>query len=241
MKYFLCSIVFLGAFTSKGQCVEENIGGSFGGAHGAWAQGFTPSCSGVIDSVGFYGINSGVVPADTLYIYEGNGISGTLLHQQAFDSIFVANYGEWVSIELNTAIVANSGSQYTFAFDPGTVVVPLNAPYSGGDAFINGTNTGMATDFKVTIQPVVGLQDVNSGFSVQPYPNPTAGKLTIALGNTFQNVNIKQVNLLGQVVKEETYKSTDRIETFVEGAPGVYQFEIYIDNERKVTLSVLKE
>lgn len=87
----------------------------------------------------------------------------------------------------------------------------------------------------------VGIVENALGENLTLYPNPTTGELTIELGDTYEGVTVKQINLLGQVVKEQEFKSTDRIETFVEGDPGVYQFEIYVDDERKVTLSVLKE
>lgn len=73
------------------------------------------------------------------------------------------------------------------------------------------------------------------------YPNPTSGKITIDLGDHFLNIKIKQFNTLGQLIKEEEIESTQEFETIIDGAPGTYQFEIFIEGECKIRALLVKQ
>ena len=124
----------------------------------------------------------------------------------------------------------------SFNLNPGdTAIVVLYGGSLGGPA------QGFGYFDLIDLQLTTGLSLIQSEISLNIYPNPTSGGLTIDLGDQYNNIILRQFNMLGQLIKEEQLQSGQMIETTIDGAPGAYQLEILIGDERKARVSVLKE
>ncbi len=73
------------------------------------------------------------------------------------------------------------------------------------------------------------------------YPNPSKGKITIDLNESFSIINLKVYNLLGQKIQENIFENTNKINFEIIGNPGIYFIEIQNENGLKSTLKIIKE
>ena len=70
--------------------------------------------------------------------------------------------------------------------------------------------------------------------------NPNNGKLSISLGNINDVINVKVLNVSGQLISSGIFNSTDKFDLEINAAPGYYFIEITISDETK-SIKVLKQ
>ncbi len=96
-------------------------------------------------------------------------------------------------------------------------------------------------DFWV-VQLVPSLTTSNfTATNIQAVPNPTRHKIQISLPQVYENIDITIVNILGQIVQEESYQQTSKINCSIAGAAGIYLVNIANENGEKVSLNIVKE
>ena len=106
----------------------------------------------------------------------------------------------------------------------------------------DGTNWGQwSTIWKFTTKIDDVSLDELGALSFELYPNPTAGDLKIDLGAVYSGTNVKVFNSLGQVVINKSFGTTDEIEIFIEGTPGMYILEISTEDGKTGRFNVIKE
>lgn len=57
---------------------------------------------------------------------------------------------------------------------------------------------------------------------VKAYPNPSTGSISLNLGETYTDVEVKVSNLLGKQVYKNTYSTAKEIQLVLNAAPGIY-------------------
>ena len=85
----------------------------------------------------------------------------------------------------------------------------------------------------------VNDHDVTS-LSVDVFPNPNNGTLTISFGQNQTNVQISIVDVFGQEVKHLSVTDSDKAELSYEGAAGVYFTTVTAENGNRSTLRLVK-
>ena len=58
------------------------------------------------------------------------------------------------------------------------------------------------------------------------YPNPTYGEVEIEIGETIQQMDVRVMNLTGQVIMQKVFKNTGNFEINIDGATGIYFIEM---------------
>ncbi len=69
---------------------------------------------------------------------------------------------------------------------------------------------------------------------INVYPNPTSGNFTINLGQTYNQIDVKIKNVLGQTISNSSHTSLEQIVLSVLDKNGLYFVEIRIDNNVEV-------
>jgi len=233
----IITLFFIISISSFSQCTVSHSGGTMGVVFGLWGQGFTATCNGFIDYVGFISANSGVVQGDTLYIYNGNGTSGIPIHQQYFNSINVANNGDLLLIHLNGSVPVVNGNQYTMEFNPGPIILRGSNNYSGGEAFLNGSSAGLDVDFVVGVTSSVGVKGRSLGY-MNIYPSPTSGPITISLKVELTG-SLAIRDVLGKLVLQEKFMNLKDINIRLNGPAGIYFIQLEVDGQ-VITKKVFK-
>ena len=72
------------------------------------------------------------------------------------------------------------------------------------------------------------------------YPNPSSGQITLDFGVVVDKVDIRVLNLFGQVVSEGAYNQVSQLPLAIAGAVGLYWVEVTIDGSKEV-FSVIKK
>lgn len=104
----------------------------------------------------------------------------------------------------------------------------------------------VVTEYGATGVEETALNIDNSSFNINVYPNPTAGKLTVALNkaNEGPNVEVEMVNLVGQLVyhKDLEFKDGKELIDLQEGvANGVYIVRVKNADNKVITKKVVLE
>ncbi|MFD2565234.1 T9SS type A sorting domain-containing protein [Aquimarina rubra] len=128
-KIILVIAIFFIAHTSNGQCSTENIdetlvGVTNGAVDGSSGQSFTPTCNGILNTIGVPALNNSANATVTIRSGEGYGgsVLGTLLNQTTFPSTDFANdYSVFDFSSLNIVLIA--GQQYTFDISSTALIV----------------------------------------------------------------------------------------------------------------------
>ncbi|MFN8274903.1 MAG: T9SS type A sorting domain-containing protein [Flavobacteriaceae bacterium] len=76
---------------------------------------------------------------------------------------------------------------------------------------------------------------------ISVFPNPTAKDISIDLQQTFQNIHLKLINPLGQLIFEKKYTDTSKIELTLDGSKGVYFLHLTNPNDEKLIFKIAKE
>jgi len=135
-------------------------------------QSFKPTISGDLTAFSVKKYGPTTAPGN-LYIYEGTGTGGTLLHTQA-DTISGAS-SSWVRLDMNSAVTVTAGQTYTFRFVTAVNCTILGNPNFGGDLYVDGyywsnvsgSPAGWDMVFRVYIDPLpTGTFIVQSGGDV---------------------------------------------------------------------------
>jgi len=104
------------------------------------------------------------------------------------------------------------------------------------------------SDYNISKESILQLEvsnlSNNSNYSLSNtwcYPNPSSGRFTIDLNQSFSKINIKVNNMLGQNVFESHFENINRINLEINGKPGLYFIEILNETNQKTTIKLLKE
>lgn len=204
------------------------------------------------------------------WITSGKGVFSCNLDGTAMDTIIFGMDCEYLGLDVNQGQIMYSnnsevrrinynstGDTLVFSFQPGGMllnendglwyisdmtnnrIVTCNSNGTNFNEFLNGSLDSPHGPVFIS-QSSASLAE-ESILNSTLYPNPTNGKITIDLGGLYNNVRVVQYNLLGQIVKEESFDSIELIDTTVEGKPGAYQVAIFVENQLKAQVSVMKE
>jgi len=108
----------------------------------------------------------------------------------------------------------------------------------------NWTNIDAQTSFSTNCgnlcSVVTGIKE-GSFSSISFHPNPTAGNVTIDLGETLYNIKATLTNSLGQAILSENFTSTNFINLDIDAPNGIYFLKLDSANGETKTIKVLKE
>jgi len=87
----------------------------------------------------------------------------------------------------------------------------------------------------------VGIVENTFGSHFIVYPNPTAGSITIDLGQQHSSLNIIVKNITGQVISSTNFKSTHKVTLEIQGAAGFYFLHILTAEGSIAAIKVMKK
>ncbi len=87
----------------------------------------------------------------------------------------------------------------------------------------------------------IGIIENDFGDDLVIYPNPTNGTLTIDLGKVYSSISAKILGVSGQLMGSKEFVSSNKLHFEIEGAPGYYFVEIVVTDNKKATITILKE
>ncbi|MBL4592697.1 MAG: T9SS type A sorting domain-containing protein [Flavobacteriales bacterium] len=135
---------------------------------------------------------------------------------------------QWLDCNNNDAIIASETAQ--------NYAVTVSGSYA-----VEVTENGCVDTSVCNNVVFVGINENSFGSSFTVFPNPTSGNVKIALGKIYKNINLKVMNVSGQIIDEKTYSSTKQIECKLKGKNGVYFIEITSENKEKTTIKLIKQ
>lgn len=106
-----------------------------------------------------------------------------------------------------------------------------------------GNNSKGSEDYWVfkTTPGILGVSKNNFGPSLSVYPNPTTGKFTINLGESYSEINLTITNILGQIVSSSNYKNKEILEVEIDGVSGIYFASVKTIEGKEATLKIIKK
>ena len=87
----------------------------------------------------------------------------------------------------------------------------------------------------------IGLIENTFGQEIIVFPNPTAGDLTIDLGEIHSTILTKTLSLNGQLINENSFNNTQMLDLNIDLAPGYYYIEIRDNEDKKAIIKILKK
>ena len=135
----------------------------------------------------------------------------------------------------NTLACSVNGSSYQWYFNSDTIVGATNQVYvatqSGFYSVTVIDANGCSATSGLLDVTVVGIQEIPLGIDVSVYPNPNTGEFSVEIKvGQVQDIELKIVNLVGQVIFEDVLKhysgTYNRVIDLKGTAKGVYELQI---------------
>lgn len=95
----------------------------------------------------------------------------------------------------------------------------------------------VVTDF--SINQTLGTNQNNFLIS-KVYPNPTSSNAKISFYKEYAKVDVKIINVLGQVISNTSKFNSSSIDIEINGASGLYFIEVTFNGSQKTTLKIIK-
>ena len=162
-------------------------------------------------------INLTITTVDTVVTQSG----GTLI------SMATSATYQWLDCnEGNSAISGAASSIYI--------------PVATGNYAVEVTQNNCVDTSSCYTAIITGILE-NSFDQLNVFPNPTAGNLTIDLGSTNENVVVKVINVMGQIVVSKNFDATKMMNIEITEGPGLFYVNISSAEGKNAVLKVLKE
>ena len=142
---------------------------------------------------------------------------------------------------------ATGGTEnYTYSWSPATNLNdataqnPLFTPTEAGDftytVTVSDGNETASTSLTFTVIDNTGVEEIEGG-KVSVYPNPASSTLNINVANGFTSLNVKFVNIHGQIVKEVSNALEINVSDI---ESGIYFIKIDCDGQQYLQKIVIK-
>lgn len=167
--------------------------------------------SAVLDLTIIAGLNAGVIVNGSILAASQPGL----------------NY-QWVDCDNNYTPIAGATNQF---FSP-----TVNGNYAVVVSGSGCSDTSVCNIILVTNSIV----ENDFGNSLQLYPNPTDGNVTVSLGANEQGVRVVLRDLTGRELSSSSFNEVESFDIEIEGSAGIYFVEITTENGKKAQLKVQK-
>lgn len=216
-------------------------GGQSGGSSITLDAGFNVYSTGYFMSTADFDGNSGIFNLTAL------GNEDVYIHKMSCGNPPAINAVSSATVlcEGNTAMLTASGA-LTYTWNTGSTnplavspTITTNYTVTGSDA--SGCRSSVTITQAVSACTGMGPAS-HSGISVQAYPNPNAGRITLAIqANNEGLYTIKLMNALGQILSTE-YSRPSLTSLWMEHLPqGIYFLSVSQDNTRSEIIKIIKE
>ena len=136
---------------------------------------------------------------------------------------------QWLDCNSGFATISGANSQ---SFTPG----------ADGSYAVEVTQNGCTDTSNCYSVTIVGLADQNWDLKPSIVPNPTTGKVTLQLGQPYEEITVTVFNALGAVVSEHHFfHRTQEVAFHLEGVPGIYFLRITTPAGHAAVVKVVKE
>ncbi len=85
----------------------------------------------------------------------------------------------------------------------------------------------------IVIVPTTKLEDKSSQ-PWQLYPNPTKNSFSIALDQSYSNINVRILDIQGRLVKEQEFQDQQLLNLGIEGTSGLYFIQVFTPQKEAV-------
>lgn len=175
-------------------------------------------------------------------LYENDQISAWIDYNNNND---FTDAGEQIVLETVTS--SGYAGSYTFTVPTtatvGTLKLRVRVDYveSGSISPCGSTQYGEVEDYRVKIvNSNAGIENIALN-NVIMYPNPTANKVTLDLGATYQTIDVAVTDISGKVVQVATENNNSALQLNVADlTPGVYQVTVNTE-AGKIVKRLIKE
>jgi hypothetical protein len=84
------------------------------------------------------------------------------------------------------------------------------------------------------------VNHLNKDVNLTAYPNPSTKNITLDFGKTYQEVNVKVINSIGQIILNRNLQNSSRTILKLKGAAGVYFVNLQTEEGTEI-LKIIKE
>lgn len=161
-------------------------------------------------------------------------------------NVEVLNVPDPPSITVNGDTLTTNGFSYYLWHLSGIVVqADSSNTYTvsqNGKYWVTGIDSNGCRASSDTVNLIgVGISTYSRATRIKLFPNPTSGIYSLSLDQVYKQTTITIKDISGRTLSSIEYRNIDKMESKLDGDPGVYFLEINTDQGFLGTLRVLKE
>ena len=113
---------------------------------------------------------------------------------------------------------------------------------SNGSYAVEITQSGCVDTSACTSVTTVGIISNNFSENIMIYPNPTNGKVTVDLGQSYSIITSEVLSINGQLIKTEVHENMQQVPVLLlDEVSGMYLIKLSDNNSKKMIIKVLKK
>ncbi|MEP7129137.1 MAG: T9SS type A sorting domain-containing protein [Chitinophagales bacterium] len=121
------------------------------------------------------------------------------------------------------------------------VLAPLELSFNGYLNLYSWFYDSLSCSFPITIPDTISsVIETYNQQNFRVYPNPTKGSFEVESGIQTGDFTLRILNVLGDVISESGYLTTDNLPFFIDGAPGLYIVELIATDGKCSRMKVVK-
>ena len=163
-------------------------------------------------------------------------------------SAYFFDYPGWILFDSNMDTIAKETVTY-FGIGPGfqphqlQVVAPLNLPLNGFLNLYTLFYDSLDCSFPFTIADTLStlVPGIKNEGAIRLYPNPTSGMFFIQSDKPFNQTTVTVLNVLGKIISETVYNSSEIPGIRVDGSAGIYFIKMNSPEGQVARLKLIKE
>lgn len=114
-------------------------------------------------------------------------------------------------------------------------------PTLNGSYAVQITENGCTDTSACVVISTIGILENSFGTTINAYPNPTSGPLTIQFAETQERIAAKLLNVAGEIVQSELLLDASSVEMSLNQPAGIYLLELTSATGNKAVLRIVKK
>lgn len=211
----------------------KQLGGNFDDT--GW--GISLDQNGNVYTTGYFNGTADFDPSPSTFTLTSQGIQDAFIHKLscAAPNLTITSTSNTICVGETVTLTVSGASSYTWNTTSTLTSIPVSptitTSYSATGIDTHGCSN--SSSFSQVVSPCTGMNELSNSTTIEVYPNPSVGQLTIKLSSTHFKAKFSLYNISGQEIFNTNIMDEFTILDLSAYSKGIYLYKI-IENDSTI-------